>query len=127
MSWGSSTDNVGVTGYKLWKDGVLVTTVTGLNYTYTELECNKSYLVGLTARDAAGNESNVAYAQGTVTTAACITPPPPPPPAIDIPGAIKLLQDSLDIYFVGQLHYTVAQAKRTRVYQALIKIGGTWR
>ena len=64
MGWSASTDNVGVTGYDVYRNGTKIAT-TGLSatsYTYTALTCNTTYTVGLVAFDAAGNRSNLAGA-----------------------------------------------------------------
>ena len=65
------TDNVGVTGYRIYRNGTRVATTTSTSYTVTGLACNTSYTIGLTAIDAAGNESNRAEATGTTKTSAC--------------------------------------------------------
>jgi hypothetical protein len=63
LAWGASTDNVGVTGYNVYANGTLKTTVTGLTYTDSQPDsATVSYYVK--ARDAAGNES---AASNTVT------------------------------------------------------------
>ncbi|MEU4624044.1 discoidin domain-containing protein [Actinoplanes sp. NPDC023801] len=63
LAWGASTDNVGVTGYNVYANGSLKTTVTGLAYTDSQPDsATVSYYVK--ARDAAGNES---AASNTVT------------------------------------------------------------
>ncbi|BCJ42003.1 glycosyl hydrolase [Actinoplanes ianthinogenes] len=63
LSWGASTDNVGVTGYNVYVNGSLKTTVTGTTYTDSQPDtATVSYYVK--ARDAAGNES---AASNTVT------------------------------------------------------------
>nr|WP_296075419.1 discoidin domain-containing protein [uncultured Actinoplanes sp.] len=63
LAWGASTDNVGVTGYNVYANGSLRTTVTGTTYTDTQPDsATVSYYVK--ARDAAGNES---AASNTVT------------------------------------------------------------
>ncbi|MET0426599.1 MAG: discoidin domain-containing protein, partial [Actinoplanes sp.] len=63
LAWGASTDNVAVTGYNVYLNGALKTTVTGLTYTDTQPDtATASYYVK--ARDAAGNES---VASNTVT------------------------------------------------------------
>ncbi|WIM95072.1 discoidin domain-containing protein [Actinoplanes oblitus] len=63
LSWGASTDNVGVTGYNVYANGTLKTTVTGTTYTDSQPDtATVSYYVK--ARDAAGNES---AASNTVT------------------------------------------------------------
>jgi chitodextrinase len=73
LAWSPSTDNVGVTGYRLYKNNVLAGTTAQTNYTFTGLTCGTTYLMGLTAVDAAGNESNVVFAQGPETTSPCAT------------------------------------------------------
>ncbi|MEU8610032.1 discoidin domain-containing protein [Actinoplanes sp. NPDC048791] len=69
LAWGASSDNVGVTGYNVYANGALKTTVTGLTYTDSQPEsATVSYYVK--ARDAAGNESaasNTVTRTGTVT------------------------------------------------------------
>jgi endonuclease I len=57
VSWNASTDNVGVTGYNVYSNGVLKSTITTLNYTITGLTASTSYNINVTARDAAGNVS----------------------------------------------------------------------
>lgn len=57
LSWTASTDNVGVTGYKVYNGSTLVTTLTGTSYTVTGLSAGTSYTFRVTAVDAAGNES----------------------------------------------------------------------
>jgi chitodextrinase len=68
LNWAASTDNVGVTGYKLYKGGVYVTTVTTLSYQFTGLTASTQYTLGVAATDAAGNNSSTA--SGTATTSA---------------------------------------------------------
>lgn len=59
-----------------------------------------------------------------------ITPPPPPPPAVDVPGAITDTKATLDWMHrtkkTGGLGYSIAQAKTTHAYAALVKLGGIW-
>jgi hypothetical protein len=65
LTWGASTDNVGVTGYDVYRDGGLITSVAGNVLTYTDSQpdaATVSYFVK--ARDAAGNTS---AASNTVT------------------------------------------------------------
>ena len=75
LSWNASTDNVGVTGYGLYRGGTAVGT-TGAStrtYTFTGLTCGTTYTLTVDAADAAGNRS--AQATATGTTAACSAPP----------------------------------------------------
>src|SRR5690606_32040166 len=57
LAWNASTDNVGVTGYEVYRGSTLVTTVTGTSHTDTALSANTSYTYTVRARDAAGNRS----------------------------------------------------------------------
>ena len=80
LSWDSSSDNVGVTGYRLFRDGSQVGTATGTSYVFSGLSCGTASTLGVAAVDAAGNVSGTATT--TVTTAACggsdVTPPSAP-------------------------------------------------
>ncbi|WP_433764280.1 endonuclease [Flavobacterium ginsenosidimutans] len=57
LSWTASTDNVAVTGYDIYANSVLKTTVTGLTGTITGLTASTSYSIYVKAKDAAGNAS----------------------------------------------------------------------
>ncbi|WP_246609811.1 fibronectin type III domain-containing protein [Nonomuraea rhizosphaerae] len=69
LAWNASTDNVGVTGYDVYRGSTLVTTATGTTYTNTGLAASTSYTFTVRARDAAGNVSAAGNAV-TVTTSA---------------------------------------------------------
>ncbi len=57
LSWTASTDNVAVTGYDIYANSVLKTTVSGLTATITGLIASTSYSIYAKAKDAAGNTS----------------------------------------------------------------------
>ena len=79
LSWAPSTDDVGVTGYRLYRNGAGVGTVAGTNFAFTGLSCATTYSLGLAAFDAAGNVSGTFSAN--VATQACAgdsTPPSTP-------------------------------------------------
>jgi len=57
LSWSGSTDNVGVTGYKVYRGSANISTVTGTSTTVTGLSSGTSYSFHVTAVDAAANES----------------------------------------------------------------------
>ncbi|GAA1244145.1 hypothetical protein GCM10009665_38700 [Kitasatospora nipponensis] len=69
LSWAAAGDNVGVSGYTLYRDGVRVATVTGTSYTDTGLNPSTAYRYTVTASDAAGNTS-AASTPVTATTGA---------------------------------------------------------
>jgi chitodextrinase len=76
LSWNASNDNVGVTGYEIYRNGSLLTTRTTTNYSDTSVIPGQTYSYQVRALDAAGNRS------GFSNTAA-VTPPIPDtqPPA----------------------------------------------
>ncbi len=58
LTWTASTDNVGVTGYRVFRDGTQVATgVTTTSYTDTGVVAGGSYVYTVRANDAAGNLS----------------------------------------------------------------------
>jgi chitodextrinase len=67
--WKASTDNVGVAGYRLYRNGALVSTRTSTNYKFSRLSCGHSYTLAVEAFDAAGNVSGQATL--TVSTRRC--------------------------------------------------------
>jgi len=57
LSWLASKDNIGVTGYRIYRNGVAVATSTGTSYASTQLTPSTSYTFAVAAFDAAGNSS----------------------------------------------------------------------
>ncbi|MCG8701806.1 MAG: fibronectin type III domain-containing protein, partial [Bacteroidales bacterium] len=70
VNWGASSDNIGVTGYDVFMNNTLETSVTGTTATITGLTCNKSYAFKVRAKDAAGN-SSVFNTSKSATTNPC--------------------------------------------------------
>jgi hypothetical protein len=58
LSWRAATDNVGVAGYRVYRNGALVGSTAGLSYQDVGLSPNTTYLYAVSAYDAAGNESS---------------------------------------------------------------------
>lgn len=69
VTWSASTDNVAVTGYEVYRDGVKVGTTATTSYTDTGLAASTSYSYTVKAYDAAGNLSAFSAA-ALATTAA---------------------------------------------------------
>ena len=57
LTWNASTDNVGVTGYDVYRNGTKMASVTSRSSSQTGLACGTSYWFGVEALDAAGNRS----------------------------------------------------------------------
>jgi hypothetical protein len=72
LSWTASTDNVGIAGYEIYRNGDLVKTIYGTATTYTDSQLNSStsYTYEIAAFDAAGNASGDSTSATAATTAA---------------------------------------------------------
>ncbi len=68
LDWNASTDNIGVTQYNVYQDGVAIDNTTGTNYVVTGLTASTSYNFTVTAQDAAGNESASSNAVNVTTS-----------------------------------------------------------
>ena len=73
LSWSGATDNIGVTGYDVYKDGVLLGSTSSTNYAVTGLTASTTYSFTVKAKDAAGNVSVASNAVSVTTTANTIT------------------------------------------------------
>ena len=80
LTWAASTDNVGVAGYNIYRDGVQIATSTTASYSDTGLTASTAYSYTVSAYDAAGNESAQSLSVSATTQNAANTTPPPPPP-----------------------------------------------
>nr|WP_299067255.1 fibronectin type III domain-containing protein [uncultured Allomuricauda sp.] len=69
LLWSGATDNVGVTGYNIYKDGSLEANCSGSPYTITGLSASTTYSFTVTALDAVGNESTVSNVVPVTTDA----------------------------------------------------------
>lgn len=69
LTWTGSTDNVGVTGYVIYRNGVQIGTSTTTSFTDTGLAASTSYSYTVRARDAAGNLSAPSAAVSVTTPA----------------------------------------------------------
>lgn len=72
LSWNASTDHFGVTGYELYRDGVLCVSGTSLTMACPGLNASQAYSFTVKAKDAAGNVSG-ASAPVSVTTNGLVT------------------------------------------------------
>jgi hypothetical protein len=69
LTWNASTDNVGVTGYRILRGGTQVGTTTTTSYTDSGLTPSTAYSYSVRAYDAAGNTSPASTALTVSTTA----------------------------------------------------------
>ena len=72
LSWSGATDNVAVTGYDVYKDGVFLASTASTSYTASGLANSTTYSFTVKAKDAAGNVSPSSNAVSVTT----LTPAP---------------------------------------------------
>jgi alpha-tubulin suppressor-like RCC1 family protein/chitodextrinase len=73
LSWTTSTDNVGIVGYKIFRGSVEVNSTSGTTYSDTGLTASTAYSYKVAAFDAAGNVSSQSSAASATTSAASDT------------------------------------------------------
>lgn len=78
LSWTASTDNVGVTGYDIYKDGSLIGTTTSTTFNVSGLRQNSLYYFIIKAKDEAGNISEASTRLEVTTQGKDLTPPTTP-------------------------------------------------
>jgi chitodextrinase len=82
LAWSASTDNVGVTGYQIIRNGSAVASVSAstLAYADTAVTANATYTYAVKAFDAAGNYSGASNSIAATT--------PPAPAVLTCPGPV---------------------------------------
>ncbi|MFK7993822.1 MAG: hypothetical protein AB8B87_06775 [Granulosicoccus sp.] len=84
LAWDSATDNIGVTEYEIYRDGVVVATTPYPAYIDTNIASNTTFGYEIVALDAAGNASMRSPAGFSQTLAAADETPPPIPTAVQL-------------------------------------------
>jgi chitodextrinase len=81
LAWKASTDNVGVTGYTIYRNSAVLTTVSGTTLTYSDATVSPSttYSYTVDAFDAAGNHSAQSSTASVTTPASADTQAPSVP------------------------------------------------
>ncbi|MEV0677626.1 PQQ-dependent sugar dehydrogenase [Actinosynnema sp. NPDC050436] len=90
LAWTASTDNVGVTGYQVFRDGAQVGTSDGPSTTVGGLTSGTAYAFTVRARDAAGNAS-------PPSNAISATPGGSGPAGVPDPGAVTTVLNRTDV------------------------------
>ena len=90
LAWTQSNDNIGVTGYDIYRNGTLLTTTSGTGTTYSDTSASpgKLYSYTVDARDGAGNVSAQSTPPATATT-----PTGPSGPTLVQVGLLDLHRD----------------------------------
>uniref|UniRef100_UPI00405759EB fibronectin type III domain-containing protein n=1 Tax=Candidatus Electronema sp. TaxID=2698783 RepID=UPI00405759EB len=82
LNWTPSNDNVGVTGYEVFRDGTRIGTPTGNSLNVAGLAASTTYSMTVRARDAAGNFSQPSAALRVTTPPGADTQAPTVPTAL---------------------------------------------
>ena len=85
LSWGAATDNVGVTGYRVSRNGTVLSTATGTSFVDSTIAAGSSYTYSVAAVDAAGNV-------GPATSVTATVPSPAPTTDTTAPTAVTGLK-----------------------------------
>ncbi|TVY01241.1 discoidin domain-containing protein [Cohnella terricola] len=67
LAWTASTDNVGVEGYDVYRDGTLIGSTTSTTYSDSGVQAKTTYSYTVIARDSAGNRSASSNAASVTT------------------------------------------------------------
>lgn len=78
LSWTAATDNVAVTGYRIYRDGGLLPLITVNGTTFSDAGVAGTHSYGVTAIDAAGNESGLSNIASATAIGGDVTPPTAP-------------------------------------------------
>src|SRR3989344_1636262 len=90
LSWTQSTDNIGVTGYRVYRGGTQVASPSTTSYSDTGLSPSTTYSYTVAAVDGAGNVS----VQSTSASATTQAPPPPDTQAPTTPTNLSVTAQS---------------------------------
>ena len=126
LQWVAGTDNVGVAGYSVYRNGTLLGQTSSLTYPVSGLTCGTSYTFAVASRDAAGNVS-VTRASSTVSTAACSPTPtslnklPWAPPALSNPTTINVTNQNSRLFLSAGQDYVIQMPSTP-----LTASGGLW-
>jgi chitodextrinase len=114
LSWAASADNVGTTGYQVYRNGSPIATTTATSYSDTGLTGGTSYTYGVAAFDAAGNASVQATA-GTSTVAGDTQAPTvsisAPANSQTVSGILAITADATDNIAVVGVQFYIDGAK----------------
>jgi hypothetical protein len=80
LEWSASTDDRGVSSYRIYREGVHVGTASGVTYSDTGLAASTAYSYYIVAYDAATNPSDQSSPASATTHAASVTPTEEPAP-----------------------------------------------
>ena len=119
LAWTVSTDNVGVTGYRVFRNGTQIATTTAASYNNTGLTPGTTYSYSITAIDAAGNLSlPSATVSATTTSIADLSLPTVsitgPASATTLTDIVTITADATDNVGVAGVQFDRLSHRRSR-------------
>ncbi len=119
MTWSASTDAVGVTGYDVYKNGVLMdSTLSSTSISATGLSASTSYSFTVKARDAAGNVSSASNTLTVTTDAPLDTTAPSAPTNLTV-----ISKDSSSVSFSWNASTDAVGVTGYKVYRSTTLLG----
>lgn len=112
LKWEASTDNIAVTGYRLYRNGVLLVSVSDTVYADTSFSVENNYCYKVSAIDAAGNES-------ALSVETCVNVSMPDTTAPTKPGDVKALSTSVAGFSIKILWSASTDNKQVKGYKIL--------
>ena len=121
LSWTASTDNVSVTGYRIYRNGAQIGTSNNTSYTDIGLSASTTYTYNVLAYDAAGNESNLSDSvDATTQQESSDTEPPSVPQNL---SAIAQSSSQINLNWTSSTDNVAVTGYR--IYRNGINIAGT--
>ena len=121
LSWTASTDNVGVTGYNVFRSGVKIGTVPGTSFQDSGLSASTSYTYNVSAFDTAGNTSARSAGASATTQAVSSGPAISGASVGSITTTGAMVSWTTDVVATSQVEYgtTIAYGSRTTLDSTL--------
>jgi chitodextrinase len=120
LAWTASTDNVGVTHYRVYQDGTAIGNPTGASYVVQKLWPHSTHIFYVTAFDAAGNESALSPMVTSYTKPDMTGPSAPP----NLTGQFNE-GTAISVTLHWQAATDNVMVDHYDVYRDLVKIGST--
>ena len=114
VTWNASTDNVGVTGYNVYRDGALLGTATATTFADTGLTPGTSYIYTVSAFDQAENTSALSYPSSPIAT-----------PAIDDPPTVGITAPSSGASVLGTVTVSAAASDDVKLMGVQFLLDGS--
>ena len=113
LSWSASTDNVGITGYKIYRNGTYLKAIATTSFSDTGLNYNTQYCYSVSAYDATGNESGQSSELCATTLSETDTTPP------STPSNLEVTAISSSLIYLSWMTYTETSPYTSVIYKAI--------